>query len=80
MSLFQAAEHLVHGRAGLAVVGGIPHPRQQLIVYGLPIDPVQLGVPVLVAHGFPDVFEGIDVALAFGGFETGGREPQAGNE
>jgi hypothetical protein len=44
----------------------------------LPVDAVEFGIPVLVAHGFPDLLEGVDIQLALRRRESGLRERPSG--
>ena len=61
MRLFQPAHHVGHDGAGFVHGGGFFDFGAQFVVDGLPVHAVQFGIPVLVAHGFPDLLEGIDV-------------------
>ena len=67
MRLFQPFQHGTYGLAGLIHGAGLFDLGQHLIVDGLPVQSAELGIPVLVAHGFPDIFEGIEIQLAFAG-------------
>jgi len=74
VGLLEAREHVGHDGAGAAVVAAASTLGRSFVVDGLPIEAAQLGVPVFVADGLPDHFEGIDVQLALGRVRAGWRE------
>src|SRR5690242_5779335 len=61
MRLAQASHHLTHRLAGLLHGGGALDLRPQFVVNRRPVDAAEAGIPVLIANGGPDQFEGFDV-------------------
>ena len=67
VGLMQSIEHGREYLPRLFLASSGLNAGEQLIVYGLPVDASELRVPVLFAHGIPNVFERIEVEAALVG-------------
>src|SRR5579872_6517743 len=73
VGLMEAPEHIVHDAARRVHAVGFLDGGAQLVVDRLPVKAAGLGLPMFVAHRFPDIFERIDVEPALFGGERGGK-------
>src|SRR6516164_9797817 len=69
MRLVQTAQHLAHCGARFVPVLGCRYPRPELLMDRLPVETAGVFLPMCVADGGPDFFEGVEIPLAFRGEE-----------
>src|SRR6516225_1516727 len=62
----QAGQHLANRHACFVHIGGLGHLRAEFVVNRLPIESRGILLPMRVADGGPDSFEGIERELALG--------------
>src|SRR5262245_17323939 len=69
----QSPEQVAHDSAGAGHRFRVLHSGPKLIVGSLPVHATELGIPVSVTNGSPDMLEGVDVQLLLRGGELGGE-------